>query len=302
MEEQIRLKACHANPIFIKKNGANIQQVLLKGTEIILTNADRFSLLPDDFEYEIRIVKKEIAFQEPSTELRIRTIDEINDNLEVERSERDLEAGNLATDDPRIIEERSTENSEIDKEQLDTNIKVGSESVKSPIKADESSSSHQCNGNRKRGLLVVEEEEPCKKLKSSDEVQPVVVKPDPDEASSSSTTFPSSTFIKPDPDAASGKVKLENSSSETALNPGDPNLRPSCEHGIRCYRHTSEHRLSTAHPNDADYRRPSFPPAPANTPQCPFGAQCYRRNPAHFQRLAHPSSSKFLLLSFFFFI
>lgn len=51
------------------------------------------------------------------------------------------------------------------------------------------------------------------------------------------------------------------------------------------------HRAEKAHPGDADYRRPNFPPAPPNAPDCPFGNLCYRRNPLHFQEYKHPTSS-----------
>lgn len=159
---------------------------------------------------------------------------------------------------------------------------------------------------------------------SDDHVNPpaVLIKPDPDSTSvstsaatitstsvttsSSSTTEPK---IKPDPDgspsttsgatvaaSSSDAVKKENpnsspSQSAQATPTSTPGIRPSCEFGIRCYRNTPDHMREVAHPSDADYRRPSYPPADAGAPNCPWGASCYRRNPDHFRQLQHPSSS-----------
>jgi PBZ domain len=151
----------------------------------------------------------------------------------------------------------------------------------------------------------------------------VLIKPDPDStsvstsvasststsvttSSSSSTTAPK---IKPDPDgspstttgatvaaSSTDAVKKENpntspSQSAQATPTSTPGIRPSCEFGIRCYRNTPDHMRDVAHPSDADYRRPTYPPADAGAPNCPWGASCYRRNPDHFRQLHHPSSS-----------
>ncbi|XP_055635830.1 aprataxin and PNK-like factor isoform X2 [Toxorhynchites rutilus septentrionalis] len=111
-----------------------------------------------------------------------------------------------------------------------------------------------------------------------------VVKPEPNteetgEASSS----------RPKSPATSVPVKIE-IKTEVADSTGPP-PRPSCEFGIRCYRHTADHRAQFAHPNDNDYRRPTFPAAPDDAPHCPFGASCYRRNPMHFREYQHPDST-----------
>lgn len=132
----------------------------------------------------------------------------------------------------------------------------------------------------------------------------VKVKPDPDSSSSTSAAAgPSVGAIKPDPDAAtstSAQVKVEGSKAPAnPQNANQPNQKPagraSCDFGIRCYRSTPEHRAEFAHPANADYRRPDYPPAPADAPQCSFGAACYRRNPEHFRDNQHPPSSESIL-------
>lgn len=141
---------------------------------------------------------------------------------------------------------------------------------------------------------------------------PVVIKPDPDSTSSavtissSSAVTTSSTLsapkIKPDPDsspsttsstvASSVPVKKEDPNPTVPTSPAAaPVPRQSCEFGVGCYRNTADHMRDLAHPVDADYRRPTYPPAPADAPNCPWGISCYRRNPDHFRALQHPSSS-----------
>ena len=94
-----------------------------------------------------------------------------------------------------------------------------------------------------------------------------------------------------------GNANGDNAAANVPANPvavnADPEVRASCQYGIRCYRATQEHRAELAHPGDADYRRPIFPGAPVDAPHCPFWAACYRRNPQHFQDYTHPEPSKF---------
>lgn len=111
----------------------------------------------------------------------------------------------------------------------------------------------------------------------------VVVKTDPD-AAEASTSRPKSPSVD---------VDKKDIKKETADSTSSPPGRPSCEFGVRCYRRTLEHRAQFAHPNDSDYRRPTFPPAPSDAPHCPYGVTCYRRNPQHFRDFQHPDSSEY---------
>lgn len=299
LENQIRIKACHVNPIFYKKNGENIQQILERGSEILLNNADKFSLLPEEFEYEIQISRNDPADPVVTTDFRVRGITEINENLE---------AGNIATSLSQIIGERSNQvNNDEDSNETKSDISSRSPSPVAQNAGDQSLEQLPALPSRKRSIETASSTENCKKPKQSIEVQPVTIKADPDAASTSVTSSTpasstTSTIVKPDPDAPAPAVASsvkEEKTPDVKPNPSQPGMRPSCEHGIRCYRHTPEHRLEAAHPSDADYRRPNLPPAPLNSPNCPFGAACYRRNPSHFLELAHPPSSEYQLTCFF---
>lgn len=135
-------------------------------------------------------------------------------------------------------------------------------------------------GGEKRKNGDDSEADSSKKARSEEE--PVKVDPDSGEASTSQGKPTSSD----DPEV---KPEIKKETADSTSSP----LRPSCEFGVRCYRRTLEHRTQFAHPNDSDYRRPTFPPAPSDAPHCPYGASCYRRNPQHFRDFQHPDSSEY---------
>lgn len=135
-------------------------------------------------------------------------------------------------------------------------------------------------GGEKRKNGDDSEADSSKKARSEEE--PVKVDPDSGEASTSQGKPTSSE----DPEV---KPEIKKETADSTSSP----LRPSCEFGVRCYRRTLEHRTQFAHPNDSDYRRPTFPPAPSDAPHCPYGASCYRRNPQHFRDFQHPDSSEY---------
>lgn len=343
---------------------------MAKNEEVNLTHGDKFSLLPNEFEYEIRVAKDvtnigretetDIVAEPPSTEFRVRNIVEINLNLE---------SGNMPTSLSQICANIISNESEMDNDDIDPDRTPSPDALAAAISAIPSSSSNvtstenssqnirkrshddsddPCESSSKR-KTPCQENSSSAQLPSSNLPEPSVIaseenptaipltkiKPDPDNRSddqvNSSSTVQSTSNqgrsdehvkpsipIKPDPDSTSSTpqggnnadacksssataviIKTENAPTSQAQN-ANPNqnvqaaivLRPSCEHGIRCYRNTPDHRRDTAHPTDADYRRPIYPPAPTNAPQCQFGASCYRRNPDHFRTLQHPPSSK----------
>uniref|UniRef100_A0A023ELP1 Putative aprataxin and pnk-like factor n=1 Tax=Aedes albopictus TaxID=7160 RepID=A0A023ELP1_AEDAL len=137
-------------------------------------------------------------------------------------------------------------------------------------------------GGEKRKNDDESNDDSSKKARSEDVP---AVKADPDSAEASTSQQ------KPQPSSAAdqeaGKTEIKKETADSTSSP----LRPSCEFGIRCYRRTLEHRAQFAHPNDSDYRRPTFPAAPSDAPHCPYGATCYRRNPQHFRDFQHPNST-----------
>lgn len=363
----------HVNPIFYKRGNLNL--ILAKNEEVILTHGDKFSLLPDEFEYEIRVARDvinigretgtDIVAEPSSTDFRVRNIVEIN---------RNLESGNMATSLSQIYANNVSNESDMDNDDMDPDRTPSPDALAAVINAMPSSSSNvtstvnSSQNTRKRAHD--DDDDPCEssskrkspcqeldaqvnsaELPSRNLPEPSVIaeenataiplikiKPDPqnqndNQVNSSSTAQSTSNppdhikqtiQIKPDPDSTSSTLQAGNnadackSSSGTAViiktenaptsqtQNANPNqnvpaaiaLRPSCEHGIRCYRNTPEHRRDTAHPTDADYRRPNYPPAPSDAPHCQFGSSCYRRNPDHFRTLQHPSSSKKSLRSY----
>jgi aprataxin and PNK-like factor len=319
IDTQLKIKSVHTNPVFFTRHQKEEKQILKQNNEVLLNNLDKFSLLPQEYEYVVKIVAESEAEDAGTTSeaapsdvmFRIRNTEEINDRLE---------AGNIATSLSQIMAND------------DTNEAV-------PMEQEEAPTSPQTS--RKRSLDQADEHVESKKLKpsSSDEIPStstnnnppntetaivsttndqatlptVTIKPDPDAVTSTTVTVPVG-IVKPDPDAAvppiapvpvksikpdpdGGTSTNANSSAAIPVTPDNQNqspaLRPSCEFGVRCYRNTPQHHQEFAHPRDVDYRRPNYPPAAENIPPCPWGASCYRRNPDHFRVLSHPSHGNF---------
>lgn len=242
-------------------------------------------------EYQVKIHVEENGESTNSAAagFRIRNVGEINENLE---------SGGMSTSMSQIFgrdEENVPDTTAAD---ADPERTPSPENLRPPAD-DPEQPPEISNSSNKRPFQAAEVDEapsPSKRTRTDDSeattstslnppVDEVVrnIKPDPDSTTAlpatTSSTQPAAT-VKTEPDDVKPEVKP------------DPNLRPSCEHGIRCFRYSPEHRRDFAHPQDPDYRRPSFPDPPSGTPPCPWGASCYRRNPAHFHSLSHPSSSE----------
>lgn len=334
--------------------------VLRKDSEVILAHSDRFSLLPNEFEYEIKVLPRVLQTndqttsgqdqvkpttplcsestkeeesvssssgqdkEEPTT-VRIKKIAEINENLE---------AGNMATSLSQIIAQ-STGAQQLTANEIEGAMDSDHDRTPSPdalrnlmpgmiilqqsqVTASQvDSSANQTRANKRSHDSDNDESSPKKQrsLSASPPILPsnadqisitieststttIKIKPDPDSSqipvAGTSATKVDLNIVKPDPDAV--KVKTETSTNVQPAVAGNqntnvPSARPSCEHGIRCFRSHPTHRRDFAHPKDSDYRRPNFPPAPATAPQCPWGTACYRRNPDHFVSLQHPPSN-----------
>lgn len=285
--KSIKIKACHVNPIYYKKNGSDQIYVLHKDSDVTLANLDKFSLLPnDELAYEVRVVDDAPEGDDTSHVASTTNDDitpditDINDHLKI--------AVNIGSSS-------STQTNSVNATAPSTN--------NLPSTSTEQS-------NRKRLLEENNhDEEQNKKLKdmssnesgnSVDATLITTIKPDPDAQPSTIPTAASipvdTSKVKTDPDAvpSSSNVKTEPDSTVKAKSSEPPHLRSSCDFGVGCYRTTGEHRCKLAHPSDLDYRRPYFPPAPTEAPFCPYGSSCYRRNPDHFREMQHPPASKFL--------
>lgn len=238
--------------------------------------------MPDSHEFTVKI------FDDSEVEtaaFRVRNITEINDNLE---------CGDIAVTLSQVMDELPVaENNQ-------------------PQVSSSSKDRKRSHSENSENAVENENQDEPKKPK----IEPVEPPPPADElpAACSSTSLAIIATIKPDPDSTNStdqsnsimpsvslsNVKQEPDSSSVKTEPNNdppqqqPNLRRSCDFGVRCFRHTPEHRREFAHPGDADYRRPAFPSAVPNSPRCPYWESCYRRNPDHFRMFEHPSSCKSL--------
>lgn len=266
----IQITSTHSNPIFIRTE-ASVLEILTKDLTATLRHGEKFALLPDQYWYEVRFqaAGEEEAQSVTSTgngTLRIRTMEEVNSS-----------AVTIAV--PRVLPDWMGGTGEKRKNADESEA----ESSKKPRQEEPESSSDvavPAAGNEDADKTPVDTHTATGEKPAAEEIQ--MVKPDPDASEASSSSRPKS---PPATEAVKTEVK-----EETADSTGPP-PRPSCEFGIRCYRHTIDHRTQFAHPNDSDYRRPVFPPAPDDVPSCPFGASCYRRNPQHFREFQHPDST-----------
>ncbi|XP_038104262.1 aprataxin and PNK-like factor isoform X3 [Culex quinquefasciatus] len=267
----VQITSTHSNPIFIRTGVDGVLNILAKDLTATLQKGDKFALLPDQYWYEIRFGEVATGPEVPANgevtstgvTLRVRTMEEVN-------------SGPIP----------------------DASVAVAGEKRKNSGEDSEADSSKRHRSEATEDGVVTSNQNPEEEAAAADALEspsfeattPTVVKPDPDgeenEAAEGSSGAAGPKF--PQPDAAPA-VEVK---KETADSTGPP-VRPSCQFGIACYRHTTDHRAEFAHPHDVDYRRPAFPPAADDAPHCPFGAACYRRNPQHFREYQHPDSSEY---------
>jgi hypothetical protein len=267
-------------------------EVLRRDNEVVLGNLDKFSLLPNEFEFTIKIDDGEI-----SSAFRVREINEINDNLE---------AGEMAVSLSQIMRQNDIINAQLGSDEMlhgpeDLhNHAVSSTTVTTTTSIsgrkrslDESPNDENSDAKKTKpsspntnnteeiaqpSSTSEEQNKPEPESSSSAEQLTPKIKPDPDSTDATNQNLPStsssnqpasaSAVVKSEPSDA---VKTEPSTADTNTSPtcqsnqnptpAPAGTRPSCEFGIRCYRMTDDHRLAFAHPMDNDYRRPAFPPA-----------------------------------------
>lgn len=256
-ERTIRITSTHSNPIFLQTEADQGIQILTQDKTATLRHGEKFALLPDQYWFEVRFKDSEVEASAVSSSSSPST----------------EETAAIGNTDGELLRVRTME---------EVNSAVAEQRVLPEWMSGE-----------KRKNDEESEAESAKKAKCADDADggacgsaevPIVVKTDPD-AAEASTSRPKS------PSAEADKMDIK---KETADSTSSPPGRPSCGFGIRCYRRTLEHRTQFAHPNDNDYRRPTFPPAPSDAPHCPYGATCYRRNPQHFRDFQHPDSIRYV--------
>lgn len=251
----LQITSTHSNPIFIRTGTDGVLNILAKDLTATLKKGDKFALLPDQYWYEVRFRAEEIPEEVSSTGPTLRV-----------RTMEEVNSGPIPEEVVAGEKRKNVEDSEADCSKRVRTEETANQSPEEAGPVPETTSSE-----------------------ATSEPTPVI-KPDPDAEEETSAEGTSSKSPQDSTATAPPEVKKETPDSSTG-----PPLRPSCQFGIGCYRHTPDHRAQFAHPHDADYRRPSLPPAPSDAPHCPFGASCYRRNPQHFRDLQHPDSSRYSL-------
>jgi aprataxin and PNK-like factor len=237
-------------------------------------------------------------------ELRVRNIGEINDGMQdnsiaisysqvtnISSTDNNVQTSNQATVSSSSRKRSSTPDDETDSAKKPKPTTATSITSEEQVPSSSSSTAATSTNNNNNALQA----------KDSDTV--IYFKPDPDSTNEQAASS----------SAANVKVKQElcdkssvhqpsssnvnpNENVEVKKEPEDANKkpsagRPSCDHGIRCFITENNHGTNFAHPRDADYRRPEFPPAANNLPRCPYWESCYRRNPQHFREMQHPASN-----------
>lgn len=282
---------CHKNPIFYQKQNDSNKNILYENSSVSLCNNDIFLLLPDSHEFIVKI-NAENSLSSSST-FRVRNITEINDNLET---------GEIPVTLSQVMKENDLPNENKPQE-------VSSSSSSNFVENRKRSHTSQENDNSASSDMNDDFNDDAKKPKiepildenvaSTSSLETPTIKPDPDSTNKQTpnSPTPSVSNVKQEPDSSSLKTE---DNSPNASNQQHSAIRQSCDFGVRCFRHTAEHRRDFAHPGDSDYRRPTYPPAAPNSPRCPFWAACYRRNPDHFRQFEHPPPCKFTFFIFYF--
>lgn len=277
---------CHANPIYYKTKNESIQ-ILRKDGEINLYNLDTFSLLPNEFEWTIKIEKDTHDQNSPTinTELRVLGINEINKNLGDVipdlNSSRTPSPENLVSSNQSEAAVSSTSR----KRSLNSSNKETDDSKKiktSDLNEPQPSSSKENELVSTSTVNILPQS-----VLANDSIPNIRIKPDPDSTESFSENSnktetdnktKNSNELSNQPSCSTTSnivvkteqgvnVKVENSDIEPSQATEQeqagqaPSNRPSCEFGIRCFRHGDDHRREYAHPSEVDYRRPNFPKA-----------------------------------------
>lgn len=233
--------------------------MLAKDAETVLGPNDKFSLLPNEFVYEVRVID---ADSSKSDQITIKGVGKINDNLI---------NGNINLSSPDIRE--SVE---------DPERTPSPETLFAPNQCiDPNADALAIQTNRKRYFDANEEgnkSDGCKKQRPSSSAEElpttstrildlhhngllsILIKPDPDAAScttikiessvsgTATSESPSIIGIKSDPDGTHGSKSETNvrpmvkPDSDSSKSNGPTTVRPSCEFGIGCYRNMPEHR------------------------------------------------------------
>ncbi|KAL7022408.1 hypothetical protein ACKWTF_012230 [Chironomus riparius] len=333
IDSTIKIKSCHQNPIFYKIKNDPKKNVLWKDSEVILGDSDRFSLLPEEFEWIIKIEQENDQNENPtSSTFRIRQTDEINANLtqllREGRETPDLEGRETPDLDrtPSPDDLRPPENFQNNQEEALVAQVVSSSNRKRSFDNSLETENHEMKKQKQIPYTQVPSSTTSENVQPKTSDSFVVpqssnsnsctllpnIKPDPDSTEINNQqnlthqNVPTTSKIKTEsaenndqhPSSSNSDVKVDTSTVKKEESPGNSScqqqtVRSSCEFGIRCYRMTDDHRREYAHPMDNDYRRPNFPAASVNAPRCPYWDACYRRNPEHFREMAHPSSDSY---------
>lgn len=253
---------------------------------MILNNDDQFGLLPDQYWYKISVRTTELnddGSMQDRLFLRVRQVAELNCSQNLPNILPDVSDGRQVISDSQVSCDDVASSTLLQVENISETVPI---TLLPNTNTEEQSTVQINNIKRENDVDSSTDETIAKRPRISPEKETAAncssnLTTDTDQPSTSSGCASSLTNVQ-------SLVKKEEPDSST--------VRDSCPHGVRCYRRGADHKAEFAHPNDPDYRRPSFPPAPKGAPQCQYGSACYRRNPEHFVEYSHPPSSLYTRL------
>lgn len=282
------------NPIFYKRNGQTQNQILEKNAEILLANKDKFSLLPNEFEYEVKVVEDQ---QVAENQIDVGNGADNEQGAVGIETERDsdpppspnvlLETPGASTNDQadhrspagpsesKINRKRSTDGNDGEEESAKRQKPSTSDS-NTPVNAE---TPKWCVKNQ---VHKQENEEP-----QDDPMQHRNIKPDPVKAVKSETAV----VIKPDPDGTSAQTSAPSTSRgdvKIKPDPDGPTDKPTSSSAIVKSDAAAVKAETAGTPTNQTPNVPSKPNQPNVRPSCRFGIGCYLHTADHRRDSAHP--------------
>ncbi|XP_070494081.1 aprataxin and PNK-like factor isoform X2 [Chironomus tepperi] len=302
LDSTIKIKSCHQNPIFYKIKNDPKKNVLRKDSEVILGDSDRFSLLPEEFEWTIRVEQENKQNDKPTSTFRIRQTDEINANL-TQLLREEYEAPDLELLETPDLEGRETP--DLERTPSPDNLRPpegfqynqGNAFV---VQAVSSSS-------RKRSLDNSGETENIgiKKIKqiSSAQVPSSTTSESVQQTTSdSSYVVPQSSDtnnstllinIKHDPDSTNMNKPQQNTKDQNISTSSTIKTEPTENNDQQPSSSNADVKVDTSTVKKEDNLNNSSCQQPSVRPSCEFGIRCYRMTDEHRREYAHPMDNDY---------
>ena len=303
IDSTIKIKSCHQNPIFYKIKNDPKKNILMKDSEVILRDSDKFSLLPDEFEWTVRI-EQEINVQNdnPTSTFRVRQTDEINANLtQILREEYEIRAleGRETPDldgreTPDNLDDRETPDNldgretpdnllPLERIQNDTEDALVTETVSSSSRKRSLDSSNDTEGIETKKLKQAQ----VSSSSTSGNVQQTISDTAAVPQSSDSSNNTITTNIKPDPDSTEMNNQ-QNMPDQNIPTTSTIKTEPTERYDQQPSSSNSDVKVDTSAVKTEDN-----PEQQSVRPSCEFGIRCYRMTDDHRREYAHPMDNDY---------